>query len=163
MFFDIETEDDKITKMPSLLKNMNDSKKPVFVLLFLDGCGPCNEARNEWKKLPENFNDQENIIIASVNSDYMDELPLKTKPNSFPTIKYIKSPSKEITMVDDGPRTTESFSKFILSNIPKISNKNKYTKKKSYTKQHKQSLKLKKRLKQSKLQKRKSTIRIKKY
>ena len=42
---------------------------PIFVLFYLEGCGPCNATRPEWKKLKNVFanNDNQNIVIADID------------------------------------------------------------------------------------------------
>ena len=35
----------------SQLKNSIYSNNDIFMLIYMEGCGPCNQVRPEWKKL----------------------------------------------------------------------------------------------------------------
>jgi hypothetical protein len=76
------------------------SRKDIFLLIYMDGCEPCNKVRPEWAKIENIFNNSKknkntknnpNVVIANVESDDMKNIQLKSMPNSFPTIKYISN------------------------------------------------------------------------
>ena len=75
-------------------------EKDIFLLVYMDGCGPCNEVRPEWKKIEniftnnKNKNKNKNIVVANVESANMNNIRLSNMPDSFPTIKYISNGGK---------------------------------------------------------------------
>ena len=70
---------------------------PIYVLIFMEGCNPCNMVRPEWKKLENIFDHNSNdAIIADVNKDILSKYPSKlTIPTSYPTIMSINGIKKE--------------------------------------------------------------------
>jgi thiol-disulfide isomerase/thioredoxin len=67
--------------------------KDIFVLFYMDGCGPCNKLKPEWAKI-KNILEQkkigENIIIADIEQNHLSKIKnIKLKPNAFPTMYYI--------------------------------------------------------------------------
>jgi hypothetical protein len=95
----------------------------AFVFIFMEGCGPCNATRPEWNKLrnvlSKDFLDRNDIVIASVDHTLADNLKnLKTKPSSFPTMRYITSSGEKSVNYEDSPvtnkdRTIDSFVEWI--------------------------------------------------
>jgi hypothetical protein len=83
------------------LNKLTNSGKDVFILIYMEGCGPCNTVRPEWTKLENilknktgnkhNGNKYNNVVIAQVESDYLDNLKLNRVPEGFPTIKHISN------------------------------------------------------------------------
>lgn len=69
-----------------------ESGKNIFMLIYMEGCGPCNQVRPEWKKLEnvlKNYN-YKNVVIVDINKDVFDKMKTKIDPPiGFPTIKYI--------------------------------------------------------------------------
>ena len=127
------------------------SKKDIFLLIYMEGCGPCNKVRPEWKKIENIFinnnnnkkNKNPNIVIADVETANMNKIHLTNMPDSFPTIKYISN----------GGETEENYEKELdVSSLMEWINskskqfrpsKRKYTKKKSTQKGGKWSRKYK--------------------
>ncbi len=95
----------------------------VFVFIFMEGCGPCNATRPEWNKLrnvlSKDFLDRSDIVIASIDHTLADNLKnLKTKPSSFPTMRYITNSGEKSVNYEDSPvtnkdRTIDSFVEWI--------------------------------------------------
>ena len=107
----------KETPIKELKKYMNND---VFVLIYMEGCGPCNATRPEWKKL-ENVlkNDEREIIIVDIDKDVLDKIPfLKINPSGYPTIVYTKSnvPQQyEDSNIENKDRSVDSFVEWIES------------------------------------------------
>jgi thiol-disulfide isomerase/thioredoxin len=113
----------------SLIKQLNDEltskDKHVFILYFMEGCGPCNATRPEWYKienvLPANGLDRDDIVIASIDQRLSGKLKVGTPPNSFPTMRYITDRGNVIenyedaTFSHDKDRTVDSFVEWIQS------------------------------------------------
>ena len=79
------------------INKLTNSGKEVFILIYMEGCGPCNAVRPEWTKLENivknsnknNSNKYNNVVIAQIESEHLDKLKLNSVPEGFPTIKYI--------------------------------------------------------------------------
>jgi thiol-disulfide isomerase/thioredoxin len=105
---------------PEELNNHIKNGKHVFVLFYMEGCGPCNATRPEWKKL-ENIliNESDDIVIADVDQELLSKIDgLKTQPSGFPTMRYIKgdvSEDYEDSSIDKKDRSVDSFVKWIQS------------------------------------------------
>lgn len=68
--------------------------KPVFLLVYMEGCGPCNATRPEWAKLGSALQQsmaKTDVLIADVNKDLLDKLAFAQlgSIDGFPTLKYI--------------------------------------------------------------------------
>merc|ERR1712172_118227 len=87
-----------------------DVNKDVLVEFYAPWCGHCKQLAPIWDKLGEKYADNENIVIAKMDST-ANELE-EVKVQGFPTIKLFKKGTNEI--VDyNGDRTVEGFSKFL--------------------------------------------------
>jgi len=124
--------------------------KPVFILIYMFGCGPCNETRPEWKKVEnvlKKYKDDEDVVIADIDKDLLDKVKKNNiSPMGFPTIKYISNKGKTIkdyedAETEDEKRTVGSFVQWIESELKKNNNQNggKKLKTKNKTKKNKSS------------------------
>lgn len=104
--------------------------KHIFVLFYLDGCGPCNATRPEWTKienaLKDKYGKDESLVIADVDQEFLNEIKyLTSQPKGFPTIRYISNKGETSEDYDDCPdvkdkdRKIDSFVKWIDSKISK--------------------------------------------
>lgn len=78
------------------LKNSINSNKDIFMLIYMDGCGPCNQVRPEWKKLENVLHKHttnpkyKNVVIIDINKNMLEKI--KTNINSpigFPTMTFV--------------------------------------------------------------------------
>lgn len=126
----------------------------AFVFIFMEGCGPCNATRPEWNKLrnvlSKDFLDRNDIVIASVDHTLADNLKnLKTKPSSFPTMRYITSSGEKSVNYEDSPvtnkdRTIDSFVEWIKlttgeKNITKSDHRKRHTQSAGKTRKKRQT------------------------
>jgi len=89
-----------------------DETKDVLVEFYAPWCGHCKQLAPIWDKLGEKYKDQDNIVIAKMDST-VNELP-DIKVQGFPTIKYFPKNSNEV--IDfSGDRTLAGFTKFLES------------------------------------------------
>jgi hypothetical protein len=77
----------------ALLDKYVNEGKCMFVLIYMDGCGPCNATRPEWAKLKHTlsgkYKDNNNIVIADVNSDALNGIKHIQNIRGFPTMRMI--------------------------------------------------------------------------
>ena len=109
--------------------------KDVFLLIYMEGCGPCNQVRPEWKKIENIFHNKNNqkynnVVIADIESELLDNIKLMKQPLGFPTMKYISNKGKHEENYE-GERDVNSFIKWIDTKIQKPKS---YTFKKKYIK-----------------------------
>jgi hypothetical protein len=142
------------TNGKDLIKNLDhhlgSKDNKCFILIFMEGCGPCNATRPEWKKMENVLNkdylNRNDIIIASIDHQLAEGLKhLKSKPASFPTMRFITKSGEEVENYEDSnisnkDRTIDSFVEWVKlksgdKNISK-SEKDNYTPKKTHKKRH---------------------------
>lgn len=110
-----------------LNKLMSVKNNKTFMFVFMEGCGPCNATRPEWKKLqnvlPANFLNRKDIAIVSVDHIMADNVThLTPKPSSFPTMRYITnsghtSENYEDCNIDVKDRQIDSFVKWMENKL----------------------------------------------
>jgi thiol-disulfide isomerase/thioredoxin len=117
----INTEKD-VDKIDKMIKQGKD----VFILVYMEGCGPCNATRPEWEKMKEALKDQyahnNNLVVVDVNKDYLSHIKHIGNIDGFPTIKYISNNGKKIETYEDSSikkkdRSNDSFINWIETNI----------------------------------------------
>ena len=103
------------------LNNDISSGKHVFLFLFMDGCGPCNETKPKWKNIKKYFkhHDNSDIVVATINQVLFKKLNKSgNEPMGYPCLRYIKHPSVEEyedSEISDKDRSTDSFIEWIKS------------------------------------------------
>jgi hypothetical protein len=107
--------------------------KHVFILVYMEGCGPCNATRPEWAKIKDNlkYSDNDNIVVADVDNRLSSALKHIGNIDGYPTIKYITNHGKIIEPYENSSivkkdRSAQSFAEWIESkmhNSSKSSNK----------------------------------------
>jgi hypothetical protein len=115
---------DMIKELDTILGNKNIK---TFLLIFMEGCGPCNATRPEWSKiknvLSRDFLKRRDIVVAAIDNQLADKLVnLKTKPTGFPTMRFITdggntSENYEDSNIIKKDRTIDSFVEWIHSKI----------------------------------------------
>ena len=86
---------DKEQDVPQLTDNISNNKN-IFMLIYMDGCGPCNQVRPEWKKL-ENVLQKyikhptyKDVVVVDINKDILEKAQTNIKsPLGFPTIIFV--------------------------------------------------------------------------
>jgi thiol-disulfide isomerase/thioredoxin len=156
-------------------KYLKDKKKHVFILFYMEGCGPCNMTRPEWSKLKNvlsnDFLKKKNIIIISADKDlYNKFINVGGEPMSFPTMRYITNAGKKMKNYEDSniskkDRSIDSFVEWIKVEMNGSQKGGKMTKKRTITKKSNKKNFIKKQLsnKTTKRLIKKSLSRRKKY
>jgi thiol-disulfide isomerase/thioredoxin len=109
-------------------KHLKDGKH-IFVLFYLEGCGPCNETKPEWKKIQNVFANRKNhhIVVADVDQSVMSNLKyIKIQPKGFPSMYHIckkgdVSHDYEDADISKKDRSIDSFVEWIENHIKKSS------------------------------------------
>jgi thiol-disulfide isomerase/thioredoxin len=92
----------------------------------MEGCGPCNATRPEWKKLvsalKDNYDKKDNLVVVDLNKDLLSEIINKKIGNidGFPTMKYLKDgkiETYENSTISKKDRSIDSFINWIESKI----------------------------------------------
>ena len=107
--------------------------KHVFVLFYMEGCGPCNATRPEWKKLENVLGKKnDNVVIADVDQELLNKIVgLKSQPAGFPTMRYIKGDDEEDyedSSIDKKDRSVDSFVEWIKTKVGQEGGKRRYKK-----------------------------------
>ena len=139
-----EKDEELLRKFDSFLKN-----KKVFVLIYMEGCGPCNATRPEWKKLQNalpKFENNDDVAIVDINTKFTSELKnIGILPESFPTIRfYNNSKNGKFTNFEDSnieskEREIDPFVDWINTSLKENSESNKVGGRKRTRKTHKRS------------------------
>jgi hypothetical protein len=112
VFTHIRSTNDK-ESMKSLNHHIKKGK-PAFILIYMEGCGPCNATRPEWNKLENvlsSLKKDENTMVADIDQSLLDHLDsIKEKPVGFPTMLYVQDNNVENY---EGGRTIADFVKWI--------------------------------------------------
>ena len=117
----IETEKDAFM-VDKLIKQGND----VFILVYMERCGPCNATRPEWEKIEPTLKSQyaknNKLVVIDINKDYIDKVKHIGSIDGFPTMKYISNYGKKVEPYETSSITTkdrslDSFVNWIETNI----------------------------------------------
>lgn len=115
---------------PNKIDQINDKlankDNKTFLLIYMEGCGPCNATRPEWSKinnvLSNDFLNKDNIAIVSIDKDLFGKLKnAGSEPSGFPTIRFITSSGENIETYEDSDvpetkdRSIDSFVEWIKS------------------------------------------------
>jgi len=122
VFIEINKLKNNIKLIDKLNKHLSNRKDKIFMLIFMEGCGPCNQTIPEWSKLKNVFSNdflnKENIIIVSLNKDLIDKFPNVKEAYAFPTIRFITNAGEKVENYEDSEienkdRTIDSFVEWI--------------------------------------------------
>ena len=122
----------KNKKTHSSKKNMVDDlikqKKHVFIIIYMEGCGPCNATRPEWSKmahtLQKQYANNKDIAIIDLNKDLLPFIKNVGNVNGFPTMKYITDKGHTVESYEDSgvktkDRSADSFINWVESKVLK--------------------------------------------
>jgi len=101
--------------------------KDMFVLFYMEGCGPCNATRPEWDKLEhilkDKYNHNNNIVVVDIDQELLNEIKyIGTPISGFPTMRYIGKKGKvveeyENSKIKQKDRKVNSFVEWIASHV----------------------------------------------
>ena len=133
------TDDTKMDELNKLNSYIKDDKKHIFLLIFMNGCAPCEATKPHWLKIEEKIGEKnknnEDVIIADLEQSLLNSLKgLPKQPSGFPTMYYIKNGGK--TCEDFNSRDIDSFIKWIESKTENKKGGSKKTKTNKKNKKH---------------------------
>lgn len=114
-----------VSKVDKMIKQGKD----IFILVYMEGCGPCNATRPEWEKidsaLREQYEKNDKLVVIDVNKDFLSSIKHIGNVNGFPTMKYIGNYGKTVepyekSSVKKKDRSVTSFINWIESKINKM-------------------------------------------
>ena len=110
----------------SFNKHIKDGKH-IFVLFYLEGCGPCNATRPEWGKIKNVLSrkdiNNDDIVVADIDQSMMKEFEtLQIEPKGFPAMYHINNKGRVSLNYEDAniskkDRTIDSFVEWIENHI----------------------------------------------
>ena len=112
----------KINKIKKFIKNGKD----VFILIYMDFCGPCNATRPEWDKLhmilKDDYSHNDDLVIVDINNKFESKLDFIGSIDGYPTLKYIGNYGNIVEPYENSSimqknRSVESFVEWIDSKI----------------------------------------------
>ena len=78
-------------KVSGKIDEMVEQGKDVFIIVYMEGCGPCNATRPEWGKLESALKDQystnDKLVVIDVNKDFISNIKHIGSVDGFPRIK----------------------------------------------------------------------------
>ena len=116
-------------KDASKIDEMIKDGKDVFIIVYMEGCGPCNATRPEWGKLEsalkEQYSANDKLVVIDVNKDFISNIKHIGSIDGFPTMKYIGTYGKTIEPYEESSikkkdRSINSFITWIESKINKV-------------------------------------------
>jgi hypothetical protein len=130
VFINVDPEETDIESKIDGLNNDISSGKQIFLFLYMDGCGPCNETKPQWKSIEDKLKTSESlngdVTIAMINQKFFEKLiNAGNEPMGYPSLRYIKEPvveEYEESDIPDKDRTTKSFIEWIESKTSKKQN-----------------------------------------
>jgi thiol-disulfide isomerase/thioredoxin len=114
----------EVEKFDQFVKKGSD----VFILVYMEGCGPCNATRPEWAKIESALKDQyaknNKLVVVDVNKDFLSNIKYIGEIDGFPTMKYIGNYGKTVESYENSSiakkdRSVSSFINWIESTINK--------------------------------------------
>ena len=96
----------------------------IFVLIYMNGCGPCNATKPEWAKINNKWR---NTIVSQIDKDVLENKSNEDKFHlkdvaGFPTIRHYNRKGKKDY---SGERNVNAFEKWINSIVRDSKTKNK--------------------------------------
>lgn len=80
-----------------ILKNAIADGKHVFLLIYMNGCGPCNETKPKWREFESKHENDDNVSILDIEQGSIGDVAslIGESPKGFPCMRYIKGKNIE--------------------------------------------------------------------
>lgn len=114
------------------VQELNDyvnSGKDVFMFIYMVGCGPCNATHPEWTKLENalehQYKDNNNLVIASVESKVVSSVKHTGDIIGYPTLMYLSHNGKKIEQFESSSiktkkRDVDCFMNWVESHVGNV-------------------------------------------
>lgn len=123
------------TSKDNIIDDLIKNKNNVFILIWMEGCGPCNATKPEWFKLESalknnNHTDKDDdLVIVDINHQMLPGIKNLGNIEGFPTMKYFSKKGKNVENYEDSTvrkkdRSIDSFINWIESNITELKSTN---------------------------------------
>jgi len=107
-------------RIETIKKGVADNKH-VFLLIYMDGCGPCNETKPRWFEFENKHgHNDDNIVIEDIEQGHISDIAniIGESPGGFPCMRYIKNGKVEeyedcANLDKTKLRSAESFSEWL--------------------------------------------------
>jgi len=106
-------------KVEIIKKGIQDGKH-VFLLIYMDGCGPCNETKPKWFAFEDKHGTDDDIVIVDIEQAHISDIAnlIGESPGGFPCMRYIHNGKVEeyencANLDKTKLRTSESFSEWL--------------------------------------------------
>lgn len=115
------------TSKNNIVDDIIKNKNNVFVLIWMEGCGPCNATKPEWFKLESALqnNTDDELVVLDVNQEMLSDIKGLGNVEGFPTMKYFSNKGKKVqnyedSSIRDKDRSVDSFINWIESNTKEV-------------------------------------------
>ena len=111
------------------LNDYINSGKDVFMLIYMVGCGPCNATRPEWTKLENalehQYKNNNNLVIASVESKVVSSVKHTGDIIGYPTLMYLSHNGQKIEQFESSSiktkkRDVDCFMNWVESHVGNV-------------------------------------------
>ena len=87
---------DKEKEKTRVIQEAIQQKRPVFLMLYMKTCGPCQRAHPEWLGLREHRHRLPNdLLFADIESQFLTpDVNLGVEPEGFPSMYYFRNGAK---------------------------------------------------------------------
>ena len=76
-------------KIQQINKHIN-SKKPVVIYFYKNGCPFCDRTTPEWDNLPNYLSNNNDLLVVRINKEYYQRLQsIGENPSLYPNIRYV--------------------------------------------------------------------------
>jgi len=162
------------TKIEQLNGYITDKNKKIFILFYMEGCGPCNQTRPEWNKIEnilkadKDLKDRDDIIVVNIDQVLSDKVKNSKSPAGFPTMRFMTDGGNIVENYEDSEmseedknRTIDSFVKWIKLKSSKVSKNGERSSMKGGKKRKTTKKRTAKKIKENKKKKNNKTKKIK--
>jgi hypothetical protein len=109
------------TKIDILNNMISKHKSKIFILYYMEGCGPCNATRPEWSKLHsilKKIENDDSVCVVDIDQKLSGEIKKLSPPNSFPTMRFVTDGGNKVENYEDSniknkDRSIDSFVEWI--------------------------------------------------
>jgi thiol-disulfide isomerase/thioredoxin len=110
-----EYKKNKQNSLNELNKFLNGGKD-VYVLIYMNGCGPCEATKPKWHEIKQKYHNHDDICVADIEHTLLDGIQnelIKKDVTGFPTMRHIKGAKVQDYEDVEGIKKDRSLESFI--------------------------------------------------